>query len=83
MIRHYLKGFGKYDARHAPTKPYIRAIPACFAGCQTPWRMRMLELDFEGFGGNEKLRSQFPPGDFPEHLSTDSGEIAAPLWRLI
>lgn len=39
----------------------------------------MLELDFEGFGGNEKLRSLFPPGDFPEHLSSDSGEIAAPL----
>lgn len=38
----------------------------------------MLELDFEGFG-NEKLRSQFPPGDFPERFSTDSGEITAPL----
>lgn len=41
----------------------------------------MLELDFEGFGGNEKLRSQFPPGDFPKRLSPDSGEIAAPLLR--
>lgn len=39
----------------------------------------MQELDFEGFGGNEKLHSQFPPGDFPERLSTDSSEIAAPL----
>lgn len=39
----------------------------------------MLELDFEGFGGNEKLSFQFPLGDFPERLSTDSSEIAAPL----
>lgn len=74
-----LQGFDKSGARHALTKPYITALPTCFAGYQTPWTVRMLELDFEGFGGNEKLHYQFPPGDFPECLSTDSREIAAPV----
>lgn len=42
----------------------------------------MLELHFEGFGSNEKLHYRFPPGDFPERLSSDSGEIAAPVqWK--